>query len=212
MLPTFSPASLSALFAVLFLLALAPNLSVLIVTTRAATAGFRQGAAATLGIVVATLAYILVAVFGLMIVADMRPEARHVLRLIAAAYLVWNGIGRIQKAAKAPLASLPVTHRTAASFAMGFILTILNLRFLVFYVSLLPAFVDPGTMSLRKMLVVLGVAAASLGVAKLSYAAASVGGRVMPSVGVGKALNVIAGAVVAVTGFMLATGRFIRLD
>jgi threonine/homoserine/homoserine lactone efflux protein len=185
------------LFLALFLLALAPNLSVLIVTTRAATSGFKQGAAATLGIVLATLAYILVAVFGLMIVADMRPEARHILRLIAAVYLVWNGIGRIQNAAKAPLASLPVTHRTIASFSMGFILTILNLKSVVFYLAFLPAFVAAGTLNLEK------TAAAAMGIAKRGYAAASAGGRVVPSVGVGKALNGVAGAVVATAGALL---------
>jgi threonine/homoserine/homoserine lactone efflux protein len=201
----------AALFLALFLLALAPNLGVLIVTTRAATSGFKQGAFASFGIVFATLAYILVAVFGLMIVADMRPEARHILRLIAAAYLVWNGIGRIQNAAKAPLASLPVTHRTVASFSMGFILTILNLRSLVFYAALLPAFVDPGSMNLERTLILLGTAAAAMALAKLGYAAASAGGRVVPSVGVGKALNVIAGAVIAAAGFFIATGRLVRL-
>jgi threonine/homoserine/homoserine lactone efflux protein len=208
----FYSASLVSLFLALFLLALAPNLGVLIVTTRAATAGFKQGAAATLGIVAATLAYILAAVFGLMIVADMRPEARYILRLIAAAWLVWNGIGRIQKAAKAPLASLPVTHRTAASFTMGFLLTILNSKNLLFYMAFLPAFLKIGAMNLERILWLLGVAALAMGAAKLGYAVASAGGRVVPSVGVGKALNVIAGALVAATGFMLATGRFIRLN
>ena len=80
--------SLTALFAALFILALAPNLSVLIVTTRAATSGFKQGLFATLGIVAAISIYILASIFGLMIVADMRPEVRHILRIFAAIYLV----------------------------------------------------------------------------------------------------------------------------
>lgn len=200
------------LFFALFLFALAPNLSVLIVTTRAATAGFKQGVAAALGIVLATLAYILVSIFGLMIVADMRPEARYILRLLAAAYLVWNGIGRIQKAAKAPLASLPVTQRTAASFTMGFLLTILNFKNLLFYMAFLPAFLTVGTMNLERTGLLLGTAALAMGAAKIGYAAASAGGRVVPSVGVGKALNVVAGAVVAAAGFFIATGRLIRFS
>lgn len=199
------------LFLALFLLALAPNLSVLIVTTRAATSGFKQGAAATLGIVAATLVYILLSVFVLMIVADMRPEARHVLRIAAAAYLVWTGISRIQNAGKAPRASLPVTHRTAASFATGFILTLLQVKTLLFYVSLLPAFIHVGTMDLRNTWILLGIVGFATGIAKLGYAVASAGGRVVPTVGVGKAFNVIAGIVVAAVGFFLATGRFLHL-
>jgi threonine/homoserine/homoserine lactone efflux protein len=202
-----SPTSLAALFLVLFILALAPNLSILIVTTRAATSGFRQGAWATLGITTATLVYILAAVFVLVIVADMRPEARHVLRLVAAVYLILNGMGRIRNADVGPKAMLPVTHRSAASFGMGFILTLLSVKSLVFYLSFLPLFVSPGTLDGRATLILLGVVALVTGGAKLVYVVASAGGKVVPSVMVGKALNVIAGIVVTAAGGLLATGR-----
>jgi threonine/homoserine/homoserine lactone efflux protein len=199
-----------ALFVALFVLALAPRLGVLIVTTRAATSGFRQGAFATAGIVVATLIYVLLSVFGLMIVADMRPEARSVLRLLAAAYLMWSGIGRIRNSGKTPLATLPITHRDTASFSMGFILMLINAKNIVFYLAFLPAFLNPGSLNLRETLILLGVVALATGAAKLAYVVASAGGKVVPSVSVGKTLNVIAGILIAVTGFSLAAGRFIR--
>jgi threonine/homoserine/homoserine lactone efflux protein len=197
-----------SLFTALFFLALAPNLSVLIVTTRAATAGFRQGAYATLGIVAATLVYIVLSAFGLMIVAEMRPEARHALRLIAAVYLVWRGIGMVRNAEAAPKAMLPVTTRSAASFAMGFLLTLLSLKTLVFYVSFLPAFTDIEALDLRSTLGLLGIVALATGAAKLAYVALSARGSIVPSVRVGKALNVIAGCIVAAVGVYLAAAFF----
>jgi threonine/homoserine/homoserine lactone efflux protein len=207
---TLSLPSLAALFVGLFILALAPNLSVLIVTTRAATSGFKQGLFATLGIVAAISVYILASIFGLMIVADMRPEARHILRILGAVYLVWGGMNMIRNAGVGPRASLPVTHRTAASFSMGFILTLLNVKTLLFYLSFLPVFISVGSLNLRATQTLLVVAAVAGITAKMGYILASLGGKVVPSVTVGKILNVIAGAVVAVSGFALATGRFIR--
>jgi threonine/homoserine/homoserine lactone efflux protein len=209
--PILTAPFVAPLFVALFLLALAPNLSVLIVTTRAATSGFRQGLLATLGIVVATLVYVLAAVFLLVIVGDMRPEARHFLRLLAAVYLMLNGLGRIRNATKGPTASLPVTHRGAASFAMGFILTLLSLKSLLFYVAFLPAFVQTSGLDARSTGVLLGVAGAATAAAQLGYALASAGGRVVPSVTVGKAFNILAGIVVAGTGFLLASDRLVRL-
>ena len=208
---TFTPNSFAPLFLALFILALAPNLSVLIVTTRTATSGFKQGLFATLGIVAAISIYILLSIFGLMIVADMRPEARHILRIFAAVYLVWGGINMIRNAGVGPRASLPVTHRTAASFSMGFILTLLNVKTLLFYLSFLPVFVSTASLNLRATQTLLVVAAAAGIAAKMGYILASLGGKVVPSVGVGKAFNVLAGIVVAAAGFVLVSGRHILI-
>jgi threonine/homoserine/homoserine lactone efflux protein len=196
----------AGLFVALFALALAPNLAVLIVTTRAASAGFKQGTWATLGIVSATVLQVLFAAFMLMIVAAMKPEARQVLRVIAAVYLVWSGMVMIRNAARAPLASLPTTHRSAASFATGFLLTALNLKSLVFYVCFLPSFVDAGRLDARGVLVLLGVVAAAGFVARMVYVTASSQGRIVPGVLTGRILNVAAGVVVAAAGVGLVTG------
>ncbi len=196
----------TALFLALFLLALSPNLSVLIVTTRSASAGFKQGAWAATGVVAATWLHALFAVFVLLVVTVMRPEAQQVLRLIAAVYLVWNGLVRIRTASLPPRAVLPTTRRDAASFVTGFLLTFLNLKSILFYVCFLPAFVSFGRFDARGMLVLLGViAAAGLG-ARLLYAAASAQGRMVPGVLTGRILNVVAGAVVAAAGARLAWG------
>lgn len=197
------------LFLTIFLLALAPNLGVMIVTTRSATSGFRQGLLATLGITLASLVHVLVAVFILMIVADMRPEARHLLRLLAAVYLIFRGMGLIREAAKGPRAQLPVTQRDAASFAMGFILTLLAVRSVLFYVAFLPVFLKAGTLDGHATLMLLAIVGAATAAAKGLYAAASAGGRVVPSLAVGKALNILAGILTAAAGFLLASGRML---
>ncbi len=203
---SFGSVTFAALFAVLFLIALAPNLSVLIVTTRAAASGFKQGALAAFGIVVATLFYVVLALFLLKIVAVMRPEMRHVLRLVAAMYLVWNGMGLIRNASKPPVAVLPNTQRDAASFAMGFILTLLNVKALLFYLSVLPVFLNVGSLGLRGLLLLAGVVAAAGFAARLVYVSASAQGRIVPGVLKGRVLNVLAGVVTAWVGIKLVAG------
>lgn len=198
--------NLSALFLALFLLALTPNLSVLIVTTRAASAGFRQGAWATAGIVAAAVLHVLLAILVLMIVAAMRPETRQVLRIIAAVYLIWSGMTMIRNAKRAPLAALPTTQRSAASFATGFLLTFLNLKMVVFYVCFLPPFLSAGNLDARGILGLLGVVAVAGGLARLIYVTASAQGRIVPGVLTGRILNVAAGMVIAAAGATLMKG------
>jgi threonine/homoserine/homoserine lactone efflux protein len=195
-----------SLFAALFALALAPNLAVLIVTTRAASAGFKQGTWAAVGIVTATVLQVLFAVFLLMIVAAMRPEARQVLRVFAAVYLVWSGMVMIRNAARAPMATLPTTQRSAASFATGFLLTALNIKSVLLYVCFLPSFLNVGILGSHGVLVLLGVVAAAGFFARMIYVTASAQGRIVPGVLTGRILNVVAGVVVAAAGVGLVTG------
>lgn len=206
----FSVSPFAVLFVALFALALAPNLGVLIVSTRAATAGFRQGVWATSGIVAATLLQVLCAVFVLMIVAAMRPEARQVLRLIAAVWLVWSGMIVIRNAARAPQAMLPPTQRSAASFATGFLLTALNLKSVVLYICFLPAFLSVGNLDGRGVASLLGVAAAAGFFARLVYVVPASQGRIVPGVLTGRLLNVAAGVVVAAAGAGLVSGDWFK--
>src|SRR5690606_21598106 len=152
------------------------------VTTRAASAGFKQGAWAAMGVVAATWLHAVLAVFILIVVSVMRPEARQVLTLIAAVYLVWNGLVRIRTAAFPPRVVLPTTRRDAASFVTGFLLTFLNLKSILFYVCFLPAFISFGSFDAQGLVILLGVIAAAGMLARLLYAAASSRGRMVPGV------------------------------
>lgn len=176
---TIPPAALWALFAAMFLMALMPSTSVLVVSTRAATSGFRHGAWAALGIVAADLLFILAAVLGLSLLVRL-PEFLHVLlRAVGAAYLLTLGLRFWRTPARLPTGSLPVTYRTSASFAMGFVLTLIDLKAVVFYLGFLPAFVDLGGLNRRDVLALMLTAAGAVGGAKLLYAAAAARGAGM---------------------------------
>jgi threonine/homoserine/homoserine lactone efflux protein len=171
---THSFSVLVALFAALLLLALVPGTSVLVVSSRAATAGFRQGAWAALGIVAADLFFILLALFGLSVVAWMSGTLLTLLRVLLGFLIFRAGYRKFRDAGRPPLpAALPVTMRSAASFAMGFLLTLVDVKAAVFYFGFLQAFVKVGALSLPDLLAVLGTAILAVGGAKLGYAFAA---------------------------------------
>ena len=171
---TLSIGSLAALFIALLLLALVPGTSVLVVSSRAATSGFKQGAYATFGIVAADVLLILAAVFGFTIFSLFGPGFRLFVRLLFAFLLIRAGWKQIQRANHPPpRASLPVTVRSAASFAMGFVLTLIDVKAIVVYLGLLQAFVDPDALNATDVLAVIATAVVAVGGAKLGYAFAA---------------------------------------
>ena len=82
----------SLLLAMLVLSAL-PSVSVLLVTAQSATNGFRNGVSTALGIVLADLVYLLVALFGLTYVSAAFDAAPFVLKIAAGTYMLVMGIG-----------------------------------------------------------------------------------------------------------------------
>lgn len=171
---TVSPGSLAALFIALLLLALVPGTSVLVVSSRAATSGFRQGAYATLGIVAADVLLIFAAFFGFTIFSWFSPNVRLVVRVVFAFLLIRAGWKQIRRANHPPRRlPLPTTSRSAASFAMGFLLTLVDVKAVVVYLGLLQAFVPPESWTGPDMLVIAAIAVVAVGGAKLGYAFAA---------------------------------------
>lgn len=171
---TLSLASLAALFLALFLLAAVPGTSVLVVSSRAATSGFKQGAYATLGIVVADVLLVFAAFFGFTIFSWLSPNVRLIVRLVFAFLLIRAGWQQIRRANHPPRRlPLPTTSRSAASFVMGFVLTLIDVKAVVVYLGLLQALVPPEAWSALDMLVIAAIAIVAVGGAKLGYAFAA---------------------------------------
>jgi threonine/homoserine/homoserine lactone efflux protein len=76
----------------MIVLAIVPSVSVLAVTARAAAFGFSHGLFTALGIVVADILFILVAVYGLALIAEMMGDQFRLIQYLGAAYLIWLGI------------------------------------------------------------------------------------------------------------------------
>jgi len=127
------------------LLNITPGPDMLYIMARRSAQGARAGAAAALGIAAGCIVHILAAAFGLSALLAASATAFTVLKLLGAAYLVYVGLSLIWKSRIAPKAKAsaklaPATLR--AIFIQGFLTNVLNPKVALFFLALLPQFID----------------------------------------------------------------------
>src|SRR5690606_15721683 len=83
---------MATLFGAMAVLAAVPSVSVLAVSARSATLGFAHGACTAMGIVVGDLWFILLAMFGLALLAEMTDGLFFLIKFLGGTYLIWLGI------------------------------------------------------------------------------------------------------------------------
>ena len=113
-----------------------PNMLVII---SAATKSRRDGYVTALGVGFGGVLWGLLAVSGIAIVFELFPKAALALRLFGAGYLIWLGTKAWQSSA--PAAALPRT--TLAPFKTGFMVMMTNPKAVLYFGSILTAFVPP---------------------------------------------------------------------
>ena len=201
------------LFSVLAMLALLPSTSVALVVVRSSTAGFRHGAAVSAGIVLGDLVFVFLAVLGMTALAEVMGGLFLILRYLAGIYLIWFGISLIR--ARASLQSVPSAAGTSApsvtaSFLSGLILTLGDMKAILFYASLFPMFVDLTAISASDIAIIVALTVVAVGGVKLGYAYYSVkltgqGGPLGKAFAAARAIKVTAG------GFMVGAGAYLMM-
>ena len=140
------------------LVAYFPGPALLYTAAKTISHGRRAGFMAMLGIHLGCYLHVFAAAFGLSAVFKHVPELYMAVKLAGALYLVWLGIGMIRTklaAADAPVAP-PKTVRRA--LLDSFIVEVLNPKVALFFIALLPQFVDPaGSLPVWSQLLILGV-------------------------------------------------------
>ncbi|SEO89380.1 LysE family translocator [Aquisalimonas asiatica] len=165
-----SLASTVALFAAMAALAALPSLSVLLVTTRAASSGFPHGVAVAVGVVLGDLVFVALAVFGLVVVAELMGAWFPWVKLAAGVYLIWLGT---QLWRQAPAGSGRPEARAGSLFGSataGLLLTLSDQKAVVFYFAFFPAFVEPASLSWPDVALIVGVTVFAVGGVKTLYA------------------------------------------
>jgi threonine/homoserine/homoserine lactone efflux protein len=124
-----------------------PGADMLYVVTRTLQHGTRAGAAAALGIGAGCAVHAGAAALGLAAVLAATPWAFEAIRWTGAGYLLWLAWGMLRAARHAPdavAAALPLAAAPAAStvFAQGVLTNVLNPKVALFFLALLPQFID----------------------------------------------------------------------
>ena len=154
-------------------LAAVPSVSVLAVTARAASAGFAHGAATALGIVAADILFILLAVFGLVLLVAALGDAFVLVEYAAGGYLVWLGVRQWRARSRGPGRGESDGTSLAGSFLTGLLLTLGDQKAVLFYLGFLPAFLDLDALTALDVGVVAVITLCAVGGVKLGYAYAA---------------------------------------
>lgn len=163
--------SLITFLGVMLLLASIPSGSVGFVVVSSATRGVPSGVAASLGIVAGDLIFVTLALLGMTALAESMGSLFAILRYLGGAYLIYLGIGLIRSAGKAP----PMVRSTSGlrlfgTFNAALLLTLGDLKAILFYASLFPVFINVAELTLAGVLMIVLLTAISVGGVKIAYA------------------------------------------
>ena len=166
-----TPAMIAVMFSVMLVLALVPSISVLTVSARTAAHGFVHGACTTAGIVVGDIVFILIAIFGLSLLADAMGDLFTVVKLLGGIYLAWLAFSLWKTRAETEaITSNRAGTSLFSSFMAGLLITLADQKAILFYLGLFPAFIDLTTIGPGETLTIIVTASLAVGGAKLAYA------------------------------------------
>ena len=131
-------------FATLTLLvAYFPGPALLYTAAQTVAHGRKAGLMAMLGIHLGCYVHVVAAAFGLSAVFKHVPELFMAVKLAGAAYLVWLGIGMIRARLKDAEPVIRQAKTVKRALLDSFVVEILNPKVALFFIALLPQFVDP---------------------------------------------------------------------
>ena len=155
-----------ALFAVASaLLALTPGPNLMYLVSRTLCQGRRAGIVSLAGTTLGFFFHLLAAALGLSVIFVAVPVLYDVLRYAGAAYLLWLAWTAVRQrgAGLFAAASLP-EESSGRLFRVGLLTSILNPKLALFYLALLPQFVDAARGNVFAQSIVLGLIQISIGV------------------------------------------------
>ncbi len=136
--------SLFAFASLAFAVVLTPGPNMIYMISRAITQGRLAGLIAFSGVAVGFVIFLLCAAFGLTAIVFAVPYAYDVLRFAGAAYIGWLAFEALRPGGKSPfqVRTLPPVGPRRL-FLAGLVTSLLNPKMAIFYLALLPNFIDP---------------------------------------------------------------------
>ncbi|WP_218616933.1 LysE family translocator [[Phormidium ambiguum] IAM M-71] len=195
--------SIVALFSAMVVLAAIPSVSVLAVSTRAATSGFIHGVFTTIGIVLGDIIFIAIAIWGLSFLAETMGNFFVLIKYLGGAYLIFLGISLCRSKSRSLATEEVVQSSLLSSFLTGLFITLGDQKATLFYLGFFPAFVDLSQVSWWDAGMIIAIATVAVGGVKLGYAFLANKARLMISSNVTKGLNIAAGCVMIAVGVFL---------
>lgn len=201
---SLTPANIAALTGIMVFGALVPSVSVLAVSARSAALGFAHGVLTSVGIVVGDIVFILIAIYGLSVLADLMGSHFALVKYLGGAYLIWLGTVLWRSKPKADGVYGNSKTSMPSSFLTGLLITLADQKAILFYLGFFPAFIDLSAISLADTGIILVIATVAVGGPKLLYAfMAERAGLIFRNSKAARAVNITAGSVMAGVGVFL---------
>lgn len=196
--------SILSLTIAMFILVIIPGPGVFITVSKALMTGFKNTIPVIIGMIIGDLIFLLFAIYGLYIIAEKFDILLSVIRYLGAGYIIWLGI------------KLWRTHPTTAdviqskiqsekySFLGGLSVTLGNPKVILFYLSLLPTFINLEHLSTFDVAILVFIVSSVLGSVMLFYAfMASQMKMLLKSENVQNKINKVAGIIMIGIGITL---------
>ena len=163
--------SIITLLVTMIVLAAIPSASVALVVTRSLTLGIKNGISVACGIVLGDLIFVTLAILGMGVLAETMGSFFVILRYLGGAYLVWLGYSIVRSKGEVNLIRSDTSKLSLfASFASGLLLTLGDIKAILFYASLFPAFLDMATLRASDIVGIVVVTIIAVGGVKIFYA------------------------------------------
>jgi len=149
--------NLIAFILLAFGMVLTPGPNMIYLISRSISQGPGSGLISLGGIALGFVFYVFCAAFGITALLFAVPYAYDALRLGGAAYLLWLAWQAVRPGASSPFHVRELKHDGPRKlFAMGFLTSLLNPKIAMFYLALLPQFIDPAAGSVLAQSIILG--------------------------------------------------------
>ncbi|HZO59692.1 MAG TPA: LysE family translocator [Solirubrobacterales bacterium] len=203
-------AELLTFAAVAVVVILVPGPDMALVTRNTVSAGRRAGFATSAGVCTGILVHGCAAALGLSAIVRASSTAFSALKLAGAAYLIYLGAQALWRSWQGGAADgPPATSRAGGSpFRQGLLSNVLNPKLAVFFLTVLPQFIDPGSAAAPRSLLLAGIYAAMCAVWLFGFTMAMSRVReAMRSERVTRLVERVTGTVLVAVGFRLALAR-----
>ena len=193
------------------ILVITPGQDTFFILGRSLSGGRASGIAAALGISTGTVIHTFAAALGLSALLATSPQAFFAVKFAGAAYLIYIGVrALLTRANGLPGEATAGEDGRWSAFRQGIVTNLLNPKVALFFLALMPQFIEAASTQKVAAFLALGLSFVTLGViwcVVLAIAAAKLRGAFLRRPSMANVLNKVAGAMFIGLGLKLATAR-----
>ncbi len=193
-----------SLFLIAFVFVITPGPGTLAVFAKSMSQGFMPAFYLSIGLVLGDLIYLSIVIFSLDLFAEFVIPMMDYVRVLGGTYLIYLGINA-WNAHKVKLSTKSAHKSNMAEFSTGLLISLVNPKVMIFYIAILPAFIDLSNVGLIYALEILATVGVGLMIGiSLINATVSRIKQAFDKPGTDQLINKMVGAVMLLAGALLA--------